>query len=244
VTVSVAGLGKVYRPAVRFREMLRGRFAGDPVTALAEVSFEARPGDIVAVLGETGAGKSTLLKCLAGILAPSSGRAVVSGHDIRRAGSALRRDARYVAGDARSFSWRLSGRANLEFFAALHGYGRPEARRKVGELLERVGLDEAAAGRRVAEYSSGMRQRLALARGFLGEPRVLLLDEPTSGLDPRAARAQRQLLRAHAGEGRTLLVATHLLEEARELGTRTLVLQRGRVAFAGAFGPQVEAAFA
>jgi ABC-2 type transport system ATP-binding protein len=242
--IAASGLGKVYRSVPRLGELLRGRFRAAAVTALVDVSLEARPGEIVAILGENGAGKSTLLKCLAGLLAPTTGRATVCGHDVAGGGVALRRDARYVAGDPRSFTWTLSGRVNLEFFAALHGYRRAEARRVAGELLARVGLDEAAAGRRVAEYSSGMRQRLALARGFLGDPRVLLLDEPTSGLDPKAARVQRTLLRELAGAGRTLVVATHLVEEARELDARTLVLRGGRVVFEGAAGPELEAALA
>ena len=243
-TISVERLAKVYRPAPRLGDLLRGRLGGRPVTALEDVSLEARSGEVVAILGENGAGKSTLLKCLAGLVAPTRGRVEVAGHDAGAGGAALRRDVRYVAGEARSFAWGLSGRANLEFFAALFGHRRDEARRRAGELLGRVGLDEAAAARRVGEYSSGMRQRLALARGFLGEPRVFLFDEPTSGLDPRAARAHRRLLASLAEEGRTVLIATHLVDEARELSHRTIVLGAGRVLSAGPFGPEVEAAFA
>lgn len=151
----------------------------------------------------------------------------------------LRRDAVYVSADARSFAWRLSGRANLEFFAALHGMGRAPARARADALLENVGLRDAG-GRRVAEYSAGMRQRLAIARAFLGEPRVLLLDEPTAGLDPRAAKEQRAFVRSLAEEGRCVLIATNQPDEARTVGSRAIVLDKGQVVYSGSVGTALE----
>lgn len=240
--VEARALGKEYRSQATWRDLLRGRLRGQPLRALTDVSIDAAAGEIVAVLGRNGAGKSTLLKCLGGLVVPTRGRATVAGHDCARGGAQLRRDAVYVAGDARSFAWRLSGRANLEFFAALHGWGGAAARRRVGEALARVELDEAAAARAVGEYSTGMRQRLALARAFLGEPRVLLCDEPTAGLDPKAAAHLRTFLRGLAADGRAVVLATHQLDEVRELAARAVVLDEGRVAWAGAPGGAMEAA--
>jgi ABC-2 type transport system ATP-binding protein len=230
-------LGKDYRSRPGWRD-----WRGKVVTGLKEASLEVAAGEIVCVLGENGAGKSTLLKCLAGLATPTRGSGTVAGHDVRTPSAALRRDAIYVAGDPRSFAWRLSGRANLEFFAALHGWARRDAAARVRDVLSQVGLDAAAADRSVAEYSTGMRQRLALARGFLGEPKVLLLDEPTAGIDPRSAASLRDLVRGFAKAGCAVVIATHMIEEARELAARAIVLAQGRVTYSGAVSGALEAA--
>jgi ABC-2 type transport system ATP-binding protein len=133
-------------------------------------------------------------------------------------------------GDERSFHYGVSGRENLRYFAALHGLDRRAGWRRVDDLLEHVGL-AAAADRRYREYSRGMRQRLAIARGLLGEPEVLLLDEPTLGLDPVGARDLRTFLRDDMirAAGRTALVCSNDPAEARALADRVLFLDRGRL---------------
>jgi ABC-2 type transport system ATP-binding protein len=135
-----------------------------------------------------------------------------------------------VVGDERSFQWTVSGRENLHYFAALHGLPAAAARARAGELLERVGL-QPVADRRFREYSRGMRQRLAIARGLLGTPRVLLLDEPTLGLDPRGARDLRAFLRDETirAAGRTAILCTNDPGEARAVGDRVLFLEGGRL---------------
>lgn len=237
--VAVTELGKDFRPPARLRDLWAGRLVGPPVRALDGVTFQVDAGEIVAVLGENGAGKSTLFRCLAGLLSPTRGRAVVAGCDVAKGGAALRRRAAYVGADPRSFSLRLSGRANLEFFAALHGSSREAARRRAAEALSRVGLEDAA-DRRVAEYSTGMQKRLSLARVFLGDARVLLLDEPTGGLDPRAARDVRAFVRELAAAGRSVLVATHVLDEAEALAGRALVLRAGQLVHDGPVSRAIE----
>jgi ABC-2 type transport system ATP-binding protein len=228
--ICARNLCKTFRPPGGVRELLRGRLFLDPVPALRDISFEVRPGEILCVMGPNGAGKSTLLRILAGLLAPSSGSAEVAGHDAGRGGSVLRRDVSLVIGDERSFMWPISGRENLLFFAALHGLAPRAARARTDHLLARVGLTEVA-GRRFHEYSRGMRQRLAVARGLLGHPRALLLDEPTLGLDPKAAHELRRFLRDEVvrGEGRTALVGSNDPGEVRALADRVLFLERGAV---------------
>jgi ABC-2 type transport system ATP-binding protein len=157
---------------------------------------------------------------------------VVAGIDVAEAGAGagFRRQVGLVFGDERSFHWRVSGRENLLYFAALHGLPPALARPRVALLLDRVGLG-AAADRVFGEYSRGMRQRLAVARGLIGEPRVLLFDEPTLGLDPRGARDLRLFLRDQAvrGAGRTAIVCTNDPGEARALADRVLFLEAGRL---------------
>jgi ABC-2 type transport system ATP-binding protein len=228
--ISVVGLGKVFYSPAGVREMLRGRLFGNPVTALSDVSFTVRPGEIVCVMGPNGAGKSTLVRILGGLLLPSSGRARVAGIDAGAGTSEFRQRVAFVVGDERSFHFRVTGRSNLHYFAALHGLTPSVARRRAGELLVRVGLAEAA-DRRYLEYSRGMRQRLAIARGLLGDPKVLLLDEPTLGLDPKGARDLRAFLREEIirGAGRTAIVCSNDPTEARAMADRVLFLDGGRL---------------
>jgi ABC-2 type transport system ATP-binding protein len=228
--ISVAHLGKLFRPPGGTRELLRGRLFRDPVRALEDVTFDVAPGEIVCMMGPNGAGKSTLARILGGLLSPTSGRATIAGHDAAVSPPALRQSVSYVVGDERSFHYGVSGRENLRYFAALHGLDARAGARRVASLLERVGL-AAAADRLYREYSRGMRQRLAVARGLLGEPTVLLLDEPTLGLDPVGARDLRLFLRDDMirAAGRTAVVCSNDPSEARALADRVLFLERGRL---------------
>jgi ABC-2 type transport system ATP-binding protein len=228
--IAVTDLGKVFRPPGSVRDLLRARLFKADVQALAGVTFELAAGEVACVMGANGAGKSTLLRILGGLLVPSHGTARVAGLDAATTGAAFRRRVAYVVGDERSFHWLISGRENLLYFAALHGLPRAVAGPRATMLLERVGL--AAAGDRLfKEYSRGMRQRLAVARGLLGDPQVLLLDEPTLGLDPRGARDLRRFLRQEAigAAGRTAIVCSNDPAEARALADRVLFLDRGRL---------------
>jgi ABC-2 type transport system ATP-binding protein len=228
--VAVEGLGKVFRPPGGTMDLLRGRLFRDPVRALVDVSFTVAPGEIICMMGPNGAGKSTLARILGGLLSPTSGRATIAGHDAGAAPPALRRSVSFVVGDERSFHFGVSGRENLRYYAALHGLDARAGARRAAELLERVGL-LGAADRQYREYSRGMRQRLAIARGLLGDPSVLLLDEPTLGLDPVGARDLRAFLRDDVvrAHGRTAVVCSNDPGEARALADRVLFLEAGRL---------------
>ncbi|HEY0711117.1 MAG TPA: ABC transporter ATP-binding protein [Polyangia bacterium] len=235
--VDVANLGKVFRPPGSLGGLLRGRLHGAPVTALADLSLQVPRGQVVAIVGENGAGKTTLLRILAGMLTPTSGHAVVLGHDLgpRMDPVSFRRRVALIVADERSFFWSLSGRENLAYFGALHGFDRATAVTRAERLLERVGLGPAA-DRRYGEYSRGMRQRLALARGLLGDPELLLLDEPTLGLDPVGARELRAFLRDEVigARGRTAIVGSNDPNEVKVLADRVLYLHAGRLTGEGA----------
>ena len=145
-------LGKVFHPPGSLGDLLRGRLHGPAVTALCDVSLDVAAGEVVCLMGENGAGKTTLLRLLAGLLVPSTGRALVAGEDLgaRGASGAYRRKVALVVADERSFMWALSGRQNLAFFGALHGLPARAAAVRADELLERVGL-AGAVRRRFAE---------------------------------------------------------------------------------------------
>ena len=228
--IVVEELGKTFFSPPGMGELLRGRLHGRPLRALAGVSFTVAAGEIACIMGPNGAGKSTLVRILGGLLLPSTGRARVAGIDAAAGTSEFRRRVAFIVGDERSFHYRVTGRGNLLYFAALHGLAGGAARRKIDELLARVGLS-AAADRGYREYSRGMRQRLAIARGLLGDPDVLLLDEPTLGLDPRGARDLRAFLRDEIvrAAGRTAIVCSNDPTEARAMADRVLFLTGGRL---------------
>jgi ABC-2 type transport system ATP-binding protein len=227
IAIQSRGLTKHFRSGTTFTDLLRGRLWGPRVDALRGVDLQVRGGEIVALVGPNGAGKSTLLRLVAGLLLPDSGSLLVE--DVLSTAPAFRRRVCYVVSDERSFSWRLNGLQNLEFFAALHGLRGSRSRQRIAEVLAFVEL-ETEAGRPVREYSSGMRQRLALARGLLGDPKIFLFDEPTQGVDPRGAVRLRSLMRSKLVDaGRTALVATHDLADVRQLCTRLVCLEQGRI---------------
>jgi ABC-2 type transport system ATP-binding protein len=214
---------------------LRDPRAATWVHAVEHVSCEVRPGEFFGLLGPNGAGKTTLFKMLATLTSPDEGTASVYGADVMRESREVRRMVAPVAADERGLHWRLSALENLRLFATLYALRGPAMRERVDEVLGVVGL-RGAEERVVGTYSSGMRQRLLIARALLIRPRVLLLDEPTRSLDPVSARDFRQFLRDEvAGPARcTVVMATHSAEEALGLCDRVAVLNRGRLLAVGA----------
>ncbi len=228
-------LTKDYPRLRPLRDVLRLRWGRSRcVRALDGVTLRLQAGQIVAVLGLNGAGKTTLLKSLADLLEPTSGRVMVAGRELPRAGMAARALIGYVPSDERSFFWRLSGGENLAFFAGLYGMAPRQAKRRIAELLDLFGLSGKAGGH-FCNYSSGMRKRLAIVRGLLHEPRVLILDEPTNSLDIHWDRFLRRFVRQWvAADLRRLVVwSTHRMEEMREVCQTAVALQEGRLIYCG-----------
>lgn len=196
------------------------------ITAVDGLSFELGPGRVTGFLGPNGAGKTTTLRMLLGLAAPTSGTATINGsryrnlpHPAQTVGAALDNDC---------FHPGRSAIEHLRVMATAAGIGR----RRVAEVLGMAGLTEAR-HRRAGTFSLGMRQRLALATALLGDPGVLILDEPLNGLDPDGIRWMRDLLRQLAGQGRTVLVSSHLLAEAAQTVDDVVVITRGRLAAQG-----------
>ena len=199
---------------------------GDTV-ALDGVDLRVAPGTVFALLGPNGAGKTTAVHILSTLISPDAGEARVAGHDVTREPEAVR----HVIGVTGQFSAvdsLLTAEENLSLMADLHHLEREEGRRRIGELLDRFDLHEAAAKPAVT-YSGGMRRRLDLAMTLVGRPRIIFLDEPTTGLDPRSRRTVWGIIRELVRDGVTIFLTTHYLEEADELADRVGVLDRGRL---------------
>lgn len=205
---------------------------GENKSSVQNVSLTVQRGEIFGLTGPNGAGKTTLAKMLCTLVSPTSGSATVAGHplDISH-GAAIRQQVGLVVADERSFYWRLTGRQNLIFFAALFGIFGEMARARVDELLNAVDLSSAG-DQRFDRYSSGMKQRLAIARGLLHNPKILFLDEPGRSLDQDSKNNVHDLiLNLNQTNGTTVFLITHDLAEADKLCTQIGRMEEGQLAF-------------
>jgi ABC-2 type transport system ATP-binding protein len=213
--ISVTGLEKSY---------------GD-TRVLDGIDLSVDEASVFALLGPNGAGKTTLVDILSTLSRPDGGTVLVDGHDVVGDPESVRA-AIAVTGQFSAVDNLLTGEENLRLMADLHHLGKRAGRRRATDLIERFELTEAARTT-PATYSGGMRRRLDLAMGLMGDPRVVFLDEPTTGLDPRSRRAVWQIVRDLVADGVTILLTTQYLEEADQLADRIGVLDRGRLVAEG-----------
>jgi ABC-2 type transport system ATP-binding protein len=207
-------------------EGLTKRFG--PVLAVDNLTFTVSRGEVLGLLGPNGSGKSTTLNMIMGFVRPTAGKIVIDGHDLARDRvGALASVGGLVEGSA--FYPYLSGRKNLSLLARIQGLPL----HKVEQVLDLVDLRQAA-DRQFGGYSMGMRQRLGVAAALMHDPRLVIFDEPTSGLDPAGTREMRQLIPRIAGEGKTVVLASHLLVEVEQVCQRVIILKEGRVIAQGA----------
>jgi ABC-2 type transport system ATP-binding protein len=215
-------------PIVRVRDLVHdfGR-----VRALDGVSLDVEQGVVQGLLGPNGAGKTTLIRVLATLLRPTSGTVEVAGIDVLADATGTR--ARIgLAGQFAAVDAYLTGRENVEMIGRLYGLRGGAARRRAGEVLERIGLSTDA-DRRVSTYSGGMRRRLDLAASLVGRPQVMFLDEPTTGIDPRSRMDVWEIVVDLVAQGTTVLLTTQYLEEADRLADRIAVIDHGRIVTEG-----------
>jgi ABC-2 type transport system ATP-binding protein len=234
--IEVRGLSKSFRPPRRLRELATFWRRKAPVLALESADLILRPGELVSLLGPNGAGKTTLLKILATLIVPSSGVAYVDGFDVVKDPDRARARLGYVLADERSFYWRISCKDNLLFFASLQGLTGPRARARVDVLSRLLGLHDHL-DRDFMDLSSGQKQRMAIARGLLSDPPVVLFDEATRSLDPGRAAHVRRVVREVLveREKKAVLFATHDLTEAEEISDRVVLMSKGRIIADGAY---------
>ena len=214
-----------HRPAL-FNWLGRER-RGESI-ALRGISFSASAGEVLVLLGPNGSGKTTTLKLTSTMLLPDAGSVRVAGFDTAREGGSVRRLVGIAVATERSFFPRLSARENLDFFATLDEVSPDERVRRIEEVLVGTGLEEQA-DTLVMKFSSGMYQRLGIARALVKRPAVLLLDEPTRSLDAGSTAHFWSMLRSLAQRKTTILLATHNFSEAVSIGDRLLLLQKGEI---------------
>jgi len=211
----------------------------DDTWAVRGVDLEVRGGEVVALLGPNGAGKTTLLRMLAGVLRPTEGAASIAGHDVTEAPAAAKRALGFLSGDTQLYG-RLTVREVLRYFGRLHGLDDAAVRRHTETVSAALELGEIL-DQRAGTLSSGQTQRANLSRTFLTEPPVLILDEPTTALDVVSGAFVHEALVRARGEGRAILLSTHIMSEAERLADRIVLIVRGRLAAEGTLEALLEA---
>jgi sodium transport system ATP-binding protein len=197
------------------------------VRAVDDISFECRPGEIFGLLGANGAGKTTTLRILATILQPTAGSARVMGHGVESEPEAVRRSLGFYSASTALYP-RLTGRETLEFFARINHYPPDRVAARVDELIERFGITEYADAR-VEKLSSGMKQKVSIARTIAHDPPVLIFDEPSVGLDVMAAIEMQRVIRDLRDAGKSIIFSTHIMSEAEKLCDRIAIIHQGSI---------------
>jgi ABC-2 type transport system ATP-binding protein len=226
--IEIKEIFKSYTIPRSISKIIRHPFEFKHIEVLKGVSLTVRSGSITGLLGPNGAGKSTLLRILAATISPDKGRVHILGQDVTRHATRVRKQIGFVLGDERSFFWRLNAKQNLKFFATLSDIPRRNINARITELTEMLKI-EGELEKPFRDLSTGMRQRLAIARALLHDPDVLLFDEPTRGLDPGAAVRTQKTIREMLAKklNKTVLLATHNIEEAKELTDHLAFLKDG-----------------
>lgn len=226
--VEVRSLSKTFQT----REGPLFRKVPKTVVAVDQISFSVSEGEIFGLLGPNGAGKTTTVKMLCTLITPTSGDAFVNGYSIAKDQQKVRENLGVMLTGERTLYWKLTGRENLEYFAALYHLHPSHSEKRIVELLQRVGLTEREETL-VENYSTGMRIRLSFAKALLNDARVLLFDEPTASLDPQSARLIRDIIRDFKQQGHAIILTTHNMEEADALSDRVAIIDHGRIVRTG-----------
>ena len=203
----------------------------DRTAAVIDLDLNVQPGEIFGFLGPNGAGKTTTIRMLTGLLKPTSGTAIVAGHDVLREPLQVKAAVGYLA-DTPYLYDKLTGREFLRFVGDLYKVPADAQRREIGRLLELFDLG-AVADQLIETYSHGTKRKLALCGVLVHDPSVILLDEPTNGLDPRSARVVKDVLKGLAARGMTVFMSSHVLEVVEHMCDRLAIIDKGRLAAAG-----------
>lgn len=231
--IVVSGITKYFYPQFSLSNFLRHGLEGQkPVVALDSVSFSLEKGRVLGILGPNGSGKTTLLKIISTLILPDKGKALVKNYDVEKNELEIKSIIGLVSAEERSFYWRLTGRQNLECFACLYGLNKRQASSRLDYLFKLFKVDYE--NRRFDSYSAGMKRKFALMRALLHDPEILLLDEPTKSLDYNSSHELRSFVKELVRSGKTVILATHDLEEARNMCDAFLILYKGKAHECGA----------
>jgi ABC-2 type transport system ATP-binding protein len=198
------------------------------VEAIKAVNLQVNSGEVFGLVGRNGAGKTTLIKSIATLIEPTAGWVRVFGFDSVKHSFEVKTRIGLVTSDDRSFYWRLTGWQNMMFFARLYGLDTQQAKARIGRLVELLGVEQVAK-KRFNEFSTGNKQKLAIARALLNDPPLVLLDEPTRSLDPLAAADLRRMVRERMSRNKTVVITTHNLAEVEEMCGRIAIISKGEI---------------
>lgn len=230
-TIEALHITKRFPRIKRYRDMIKHPFRREETTVIRDLSLQIKGGEIFCLLGPNGAGKTTLLKILCGLIIPTEGAAFINGNDSTLERQKTRKEVGFVINEERSFYWRLTGRQNLRFFAILNNMAGKDTQKRIDEIFELTGLKDVS-NEIFKNYSSGMKQRLAIARALLTDPKIIIMDEPTRSLDPLSIVAFRDFMVEilNKKEGKTLLIATHDVNFAEGIDDCTIgIIYKGEL---------------
>ena len=233
--IETVNLTKYFTPTPGLGRLLAHPFRKKGIVkAVEEVNIQVKRGEIFGLLGPNGAGKTTLLKLLSTLILPTRGEAYVNGYNVLKDEAGVKESIGLVTGEERCFYWRLTGRQNLEFFAILYNLSSTQIKKRMGEVAELLEI-EGMLNISFKEYSTGMKQRLSLARSLLPNPQILFMDEPTKSLDPTAAKNLRTFIREKliSQQKKTVFLTTHQMNEAQELCDRIAIIDKGQIKACG-----------
>jgi sodium transport system ATP-binding protein len=231
--IEVRDVTKTFKLSRQQKREMGSGFAGSSVDAVAGVSFVCRPGRVFGLLGPNGAGKTTALRMIATTLSPTAGAIVVQGFDTAREPERVRASLGFLTGSTQLYD-RLTPSELVRYYADLHGVPRAEGERRRAEIFHALDM-EAYAGRRIGKLSTGMKQKVSIARTLVHDPEVLVLDEATAGLDVIASRSIVDLIRRARDRGKTVLFSTHRMGEVDQLCDDLALIHRGRLLFDGTY---------
>jgi sodium transport system ATP-binding protein len=197
------------------------------VMAVNGINFECRAGEIFGLLGANGAGKTTTLRMLSTILSPTAGSASIMGHDIVKDPAAVRRNLGFYSASTALYP-RLTARETIEFFAKINQYPSNKVAQRVSDLVKRFGIEKYADAR-VEKLSSGMKQKVSIARTVAHDPPLLIFDEPTVGLDILNALEMQEIIKEFRAQGKTIIFSTHIMSEAEKLCDRIAIINNGKI---------------
>ena len=224
--IEVKNLYKSFIPAISLGDIAGMKFHNRvPQPALTDISFCLSKGNLLAVLGENGAGKTTLLNIISSLILPDSGTVRLNGRDISSADTGLKSKLGFMFSEERSFYWRLTGRQNLEFFAALYGLNKTQAAQRIDKLMDKFKITYAE--KRFSDFSTGMKKIFALLRALIHEPSILLLDEPAKSLDLEKKALLVEIITRLKQEGKTIIISTHDFSFAETAADKFIFLHNG-----------------
>ena len=226
--IKIENVTKLFYPPLSFHDLLVLRLKRKPpVQALDNISFMLKEEKILGVLGPNGAGKTTLLKIISTLILPDKGRVTVNEYLVGKDDYNIKSLIGLVTSEERSFYWRLSGLQNLELFASLYGLDKKNARSRIKQLLELFKIDYQ--NKRFDSYSTGMKRKFALIRSLLHDPKILLFDELTKSLDYGSSEGLKRFVKDLARNGKTVIFATHNIQEAEDICDLFMIMHKGRI---------------
>lgn len=229
--IEVENLSKKFKLTRQQKKELGGSSSNGFVDAVAGISFTCQPGRVFSLLGANGAGKTTTLRIIATMLVPTSGTIRVQGYDVKEEPQEVRRRLGFLTGTTGLYD-RLTPNELVKYYADLHDVDRDTFRKRKDEIFSRLDMHEFA-GRRIAKLSSGMRQKVSIARTIIHDPEVIVFDEPTSGLDVITARNIINLIRDFRDKGKTVIFSTHIMGEVSLLSDDLAIIHKGKLCYKG-----------